>query len=257
MDGQKEDQMQAMRPAGYGWICTTIAEEAFQDTTIITSILLIHSVPTIVLFDSSSTHTFLARVFIDRICVSVKDLVYDLAVSTTTSATLPTGECVRGVPIIIQQCMLLTDFVVLLMSEFNVIFIIDWMMRHRALIDCQKKKVKLCLPHHKRITFKGRDKGSGGRLITIQRGQHLVERGCKAFLACIVPTRKKPTPIASKLLIGGDATHTIPKEATELPMARLTELNFEVLPCNALAAKKPYQVPPFQFQELKSQLREM
>lgn len=41
------------------------------------------------------------------------------------------------------MCILLADFVVLLMSEFHVIFCLgldDWT---RVLIDCQKKKVQL------------------------------------------------------------------------------------------------------------------
>lgn len=57
-------------------------EEAVSDATIITGTLLIHLALAEVLFDLGSTHTLPARVFIDRICVSVDDLGYELVVST-------------------------------------------------------------------------------------------------------------------------------------------------------------------------------
>lgn len=63
-------------------------KEAIQDATIITGTLLIHYVSIVVLFDSSSKHTFLARAFIDRICVPIGDLGHDLGVSTPSGATL-------------------------------------------------------------------------------------------------------------------------------------------------------------------------
>lgn len=58
------------------------AEEAVQDTAVIIGTLFIHSAPTVVLFDQGRTHTFLARTFVDRICVSMDDLGYYLVAST-------------------------------------------------------------------------------------------------------------------------------------------------------------------------------
>lgn len=41
-------------------------------------------------------------------------------------------------PIVIQHHTLLTNFVVLLMREFDAIFSLDWMTRHKSLIDFPK-----------------------------------------------------------------------------------------------------------------------
>ena len=51
----------------------------------------------------------------------------------------------RDVTVEIQQRILPSDFVVLPMREFDAIFGMDWMTRHRALIDCRRKKVQLRL----------------------------------------------------------------------------------------------------------------
>lgn len=48
------------------------------------------------------------------------------AVTTPAQAVLTTRVCVRGVTIIIQRCILLADFIVLLMKDFNAIFSLDW-----------------------------------------------------------------------------------------------------------------------------------
>lgn len=62
-----------------------IAKEAIQDAVIITCTLLIHFRPVIALFDSSSTHTFISKTFVDRISLSIEDLDYDLVVLTLLS----------------------------------------------------------------------------------------------------------------------------------------------------------------------------
>ena len=149
-------QAQITRPEQFGRVYVATTVEAVQDPSVITSVLPISSVSTTVLFDSGSTHTFLARAFADRLGMPMVDLGHDLIVSTPSGATLITGLCVRGVPIVIQQRTLLTDFVVLPLSEFDAIFGMDWMTRHSALIDCRKKKVQLRSTPQECVTFQQR-----------------------------------------------------------------------------------------------------
>lgn len=77
------------------------------------------------MFDSSSKHTFKAKTFVGRIGVSIEDLYYKLTVSTPTGVVLTTKVCVRGVTILIEQCIPLIDFTMLLMREFDAIFSMD------------------------------------------------------------------------------------------------------------------------------------
>ena len=66
------------RPAEQGTAYAATADEAVQDAAIVTGTLPIHSIPAIVLFDSGSTHTFLAQAFVDRVGLEVIDLGFDL-----------------------------------------------------------------------------------------------------------------------------------------------------------------------------------
>ena len=101
--GSAEIQDQTARPELSGRVYSTTAAEAVQDPRVIKGTITIQSAPATVLFDSSSTHTFLARAFVNRIGMTVIDLGHDLVVSTPYGATLTTGVGVRGVPIIIQR----------------------------------------------------------------------------------------------------------------------------------------------------------
>lgn len=58
---------------------------------------------------------------------------------STPIGGLTNGVCVRRITIKIQKCVLLAHFVVFPMTEFDAIFVLDWMMRHRALIDYRRK----------------------------------------------------------------------------------------------------------------------
>ena len=83
--------------------------------------------------------------------MDVVDLGFDLRVSTPTGVVLTTGVGVRDVAVVTQQRVLPSDFVVLPMTEFDAIFGMNWMTRHRAQIECRKKKVRLRLKRNVKI----------------------------------------------------------------------------------------------------------
>lgn len=114
-----DDKIQAARPAQYKQMYATTPKMAAQDAAVCTGTLLIHSALVVVLFDLGSTHTFLARAFVDRIGVLIDDLGHNLVISTLVGATLTIEVCVRGIPVAIEWRMLLTDFVVFPIGEFN------------------------------------------------------------------------------------------------------------------------------------------
>ena len=149
-----------------GRVYSATAVKAVQDPRVITGTITIQSAPATMLFDSGSTHTFLARAFVDRNGMTVLDLGHDLVVSTPFGATLTTGVCVRGVPIVIQWHTLLTDFVVLPIREFDAIFGMDWTTRYRSLIDYGKKKVTFHPSCRSSVTFQGRGRLDRDSLIT-------------------------------------------------------------------------------------------
>ena len=90
------------RLAEQGTVYAATADEAVEDAAVITGTLPIHSISAIVLFDSGSTHTFLAQAFVDRVGLEVVDLGFDSQVSTPVGVILTTRVGVRDVTVEIQ-----------------------------------------------------------------------------------------------------------------------------------------------------------
>lgn len=65
--------------------------------------------------------------FVDRIGMSIEDLGYDFLVLTLARAIFTFGVCVSGVVVLIQQRILLTNFIVLPMRPLDAIFSMDLM----------------------------------------------------------------------------------------------------------------------------------
>lgn len=58
--------------------------------------ILIYSAPALVLFDSGSMHTFIAKAFVNGIGMGLDDLGYDLVVTTPIKANLTSRVCMKG-----------------------------------------------------------------------------------------------------------------------------------------------------------------
>ena len=99
----------------------TVAE-ALEDTTVVTGTLPVGFVPARVLFDSGCTHSFISYTHASRIGCEIEELGHSLLVSTPAGSVIATGECVRNVPVEIQQRQLVADLILFKLQEFDVIF---------------------------------------------------------------------------------------------------------------------------------------
>ena len=95
------------------------------------------------LIDPDSTHSYIyTEHMFDRMPL-VEQLPYDMLV------TSPMGHSVR-VNLVYKNCHLMThdressvDLLAFPFHEFDLIFGMDWLSKHRAIVDCDKKTVRL------------------------------------------------------------------------------------------------------------------
>ena len=162
----------------------------------------------------------------------------------------------RDVTVEIQQRILPSDFVVLPMREFDAIFGMDLMTRHRALIDCRRKKVQLRLKRKVRVAFQGRGRDRDGSLISYHRARHLISRGCQVYLAMVV-TAEQPEPEIAQIPVVSEFVDVFPDEVPGPPPYREMEFTIEWVPGTALISRAPYRMAPLELRELKTQLQEL
>ena len=139
------------------------------------------------------------------------------------------------------------------MREFDAIFGMDWMTRHRALIDCQKKKVQLRLRRNVRVAFQGRGRDKG-YLISYQRAQRLIDRGREVFLATVVATVEQTGPVLEQIPVVRNFADVFPDEVPRLPPSREVEFMIDLVPGTAPISRAPYRMAPVELRELKTQL---
>lgn len=173
--------------------------------------------------------------------------------STTTRAVLATGVFVRGVTLLIQQCILLTDFIELPMREFDAIFGMDWMTRHGALIVYKMKKVQLRLKEHVQIVFQDRGKDRSGCLISLHQAQRLIVQGCEVLLAS---TEQLVSELA-QILVVREFGDVFPNEVPGLPPAREAEFAIDLVPGTMPISRATYRIAPLKRKELKTQLQKL
>lgn len=80
---------------------TATIVEVVQDATVIIGTILIQLASSLVVFDSGSMHTFLAKAFVDKIDMKLDDLSYELVMSTLVGEVLTIEVCVRAIVVMI------------------------------------------------------------------------------------------------------------------------------------------------------------
>ena len=116
--------------------------DAQQSSEIVLGRLLVSLVPATVLFDSRASHSFISQSF-----ASAHDLQSDLLPSPLAIHT-PGSRCsssvfVPDVVIRIQGVAFSASLVVLPRSDIDVILGMDWLVKHKAIINCPSRSVEL------------------------------------------------------------------------------------------------------------------
>ena len=117
-------------------------EEAQDAPTIMMGTLPVNSVPATVLFDSGASHSFISKRFAFMHGISRKEMHSPLIVRTPGSHCHATMVS-HNVPVTIGGLVFLGSLITLKSSNIDVILGMDWLVPHKALIDCAAKTVQL------------------------------------------------------------------------------------------------------------------
>ena len=110
---------------------------------VIAGIFSLYDIEMHALIDPGSTHLYacIEHVF-DKIPV-VEQLAYDMHVTSPLGHSISVNNVYRNYPIVIQAREFLSDLITLPFREFDLILGMDWLSKHRAIIDCDKKTIVL------------------------------------------------------------------------------------------------------------------
>ena len=162
----------------------------------------------------------------------------------------------RYCPIKIRKHEFLGDFIELSFGEFDVILGMNWLSRHRAIVDCRMKRVILRTPNEDEIIFIGERSNHLSNVISAATAIKMVRKGCEAYLAYVIDT-VKAKPSVSDIPTASDFPDVVLEELPGLPPRREIEFSIDIVPGATLASITPYRMAPLELKELKLQLQEL
>jgi hypothetical protein len=106
----------------------------------------------IVLFDTSASHSFISRVFVDRNSIPTESIPTPIKISSLGGELVAAFGC-RNLSLDIGAYSFPTSMIVLESQGLDVILGMNWMTEYEGVIDCAKRSVTLTTPEKKRIHF--------------------------------------------------------------------------------------------------------
>ena len=182
---------------------------------------------------------------------SVELLAYDLLI------TSPLGHCVR-VKRVYKNCPLLVhdkEFSVNLIAfpfhEFDLILGMDWLSKHRAIVDCDKKIVLLKCSDLSEVTVQGIRSKSISKVISAMEARRFLRKCCEAFLALILDSKREQVNFKNIPVIR-EFPDVFPEELPGVPPEREVDLSIEVVQGMTPISRAPYRMAPTELKELKT-----
>jgi hypothetical protein len=213
-------------------------EDAQQAPNIVLSMFLVNSNTTIILFDSEASHSFISAEYVAKYNLLVSLLKCHMVVSSP-SGDMPVRKVCHRVNIKIRGVDFTTNLIVLDSKGIDVIHGMDWLSKHKVLIDCARKSIKLTTEDGKELVYEAEplvtSKGATNclKLNQLEVGQNqdvrIVDQYPDVFL----------------------------EELLGMPPDRNIEFVIELIPGTTSIYKSPYRISDKQLAELKEQIQEL
>ena len=171
------------------------------------------------LIDPGSTHSYVCANIPNLGNLPRSDTEYDILVTKPLGHSVIVNKVYRDCPIQIREYEFLGDLIELSFREFNVILGMDWLSRHRAIVDCRMKRVTLRTPNDNEVIFIGERSNHLSNVISAAIARKMVQKGCEAYLAYVIDT-VKAMPSVSDIPTVSDFLNVFPEEWPGLPPQR-------------------------------------
>jgi hypothetical protein len=213
-------------------------EDAQAALDVIVGMILINNNGAIVLFDSRASHSFVAANFVQKHNLPLSMLKNWMIVSSSRGDMHARHVCPK-VSILIRGVEFLANLIVLKSKGINVILGMDWLSKHKGMINYAKKAMRLTTSSRKEMEYVAEN------LVTD-----------KAASNRVVLNHLDAAPTVDVRTIS-EFPNVFPEELPGMPPDREIEFVIELVPGTAPIFKRPYRMAANQLAELKEQLQEL
>ena len=138
------------------------------------------------LIDPSSTYSYVCTEHLFDKMSSVEQLEYDRHVTSPLGHSVNVNRVYKNCPIMIHDRKFSTDLIALPFREYDLILGMDWLSKHQAIVDCDKKSVVLKCLDQSMVIVQGIRFGPLYNVISTMQAHRFLKKGCEAFLALML-----------------------------------------------------------------------
>jgi hypothetical protein len=211
----------------------TTLEELPEGAPIMTGIFSVFNQPTLILFDSGASHSFISQKFSAKCQLPFYHTKGSFMIATP-GGKIATNQLNRNVPISMGSRIFKTTLLILGLDGMDIILGADWMTQHRVVLDVAARALEIRSPTSEGLALYLPSKDS--------------TRSC-AFAMMESPLKK--------ILVICEYADVYPDELPGMPPDWDIEFAIELQPGTSPISKRPYRMPPTELAELKKQLQEL
>ena len=208
------------------------------------------------LVDPGSTHSNICIEQLSDKLPSVEPLAYDMLVTNPLGHSVKVNRVYKQCPLMVHDREFSVDMIAFPFHEFDLILGMDWLSKHRAIVDCDKKTVLLKCSDLSEVTIQGIRSGPMLNVISTMQAQRFLRKGCEAFLALVLDSKRGQVNLENILVIK-EFPNVFPEELFGLPPKREVDMSIEVVQGTTPILRAPYRMAPTKLKELKAQLQEL
>ena len=219
---------------------------------VIAGIFFLYDTEMHALIDLGSTHSYVCMEHVFNKVPAMEKLAYDMHVTSPLRHSISVNNIYRNCPIVIQTREFLADLITLQFREFDLILGMDWLSKHRAIIDCGQKTVVLRCSDQTEVIVQGIGSSVMSNVISTMQARRIMRKGCETFLDLILDSKRGQVDV-EKIPVVREFPDVFPKELPGIPHEREVDLAIEFVPGTVPMSRAPYRMAPTELKELKSQ----
>ena len=203
------------------------------------------------LIDPSFTHSYICIEQLSDKLPSVEPLAYDMLVTSPLGHSVRVNRVYKNCPLTVHDREFSVDLIALPFHEFDLILGMDWLSKHRALVDCDKKTVLLKCSDMSKVTVHGILAEAVSKVILAMQARRFLRKGCEALLALVLDSRREQVNL-EKIPVVKEFLDVFLEELLGIPHEREVDLSIEVVHGTTPVSRAPYRIAPTELKELKT-----
>ena len=153
------------------------------------------------LINPGSTHSYVCIKHVFDKIPAVDQLAYEMHVTSPLGHNVSVNSVYKNCPIVIQARDFLADSITLPFREFDLIMGMDWLSKHRAVVDYDQKTIVLRCSNQSEVIVHGIRSSAMSNVISAIQDRKLMRKGCETFLALILDSKRGQVDVEKILVV--------------------------------------------------------